>query len=146
LVEAHTRYDEGTIVEARELLGRSFIIADERPNYEWKLTSEQAEFLGYVVLKATAVRDSSTIEAWFTPQIPVQGGPAAFGGLPGMILVVSIDDGQTQYTATGISMAPIAEGVIMRPTEGVKVTREEYEQILSEKLEELRATQRRGRG
>jgi hypothetical protein len=146
LVEAHTRYDEGTIVEARDLLGRSFIIADERPSYEWKLTSEQAEFLGYVVLKATAVRDSSTIEAWFTPQIPVQGGPAAFGGLPGMILVVSIDDGQTQYTATGIAIGPIAEGVITRPTEGDEVTREEYDKILAEKLEELRATQRRGRG
>ena len=146
LVEAHTRYDEGTIVEARELLGRSFIIADERPSYEWKLTSEQAEFLGYVVQKATAVQDSSTIEAWFTTQIPVQGGPATFGGLPGMILVVSIDDGQTQYTATGISMGPIAEGVITRPTEGDEVTREEYEQILAEKLEELRTTQRRGRG
>jgi len=143
LVEAYTRYDEGTIVEARQLLGRSFIIADERPTYSWKLTSEQAEFLGYVVQKATAVQDSSVIEAWFTPQIPVQGGPATFGGLPGMILVVSIDDGQVQYTATGVSMSPIAEGVIVRPTEGDGVTREEYEEIVAEKLEELRATQRR---
>jgi hypothetical protein len=146
LVEAHTRYDEGTIVEARDLLGRSFIIAGQRPSYEWKLSSEQAEFLGYVVQKATAVQDSSAIEAWFTTQIPVQGGPATFGGLPGMILVVSINDGQTQYTATGVSMSPIAEGVIAMPTGGDEVTREEYEQILAEKLDELRATQRRGRG
>jgi GLPGLI family protein len=143
LVEAHTRYDEGTIVEARLLLGRSFIIADERPTYAWKLTAEQAEFLGYAVQKATAVQDSSVIEAWFTPQIPVQGGPGTFGGLPGMILVVSINDGQVQYTATGVSMSPIAEGVIVRPTEGDEVTREEYEKIVTEKLEELRSTQRR---
>ena len=60
-----------------------------------------------------------------------------------MILVVSIDDGQVQYTATGVSMGPIAEGVIVRPTEGDEVTREEYEEIVAEKLEELRATQRR---
>ena len=143
LVEAHTRYDEGTIVEARQLLGRSFIIADERPTYPWKLTAEQADFLGYAVQKATAVLDSSVIEAWFTPQIPVQGGPATFGGLPGMILVVSINDGQVQYTATGVSLSPIAEGVIVRPTEGEEVTREEYEKIVAEKLEELRSTQRR---
>jgi len=143
LVEAHTRYDEGTIVEARLLLGRSFIIADERPTYAWKLTTEQAEFLGYAVQKATAVQDSSVIEAWFTPQIPVQGGPGTFGGLPGMILVVSINDGHVQYTATGVSMSPIAEGVIVRPTEGDEVTREEYEKIVTEKLEELRSTQRR---
>ena len=143
LVEAHTRYDEGTIVEARQLLGRSFIIADKRPTYAWKFNSEQAEYLGHVVLKATAVQDSSVIEAWFTPQIPVQGGPATFGGLPGMILVVSIDDGQEQYNATGISMSPVAEGVIVRPSEGDEVTREEYEKIVEEKLEELRSTQRR---
>jgi GLPGLI family protein len=130
-------------VEARQLLGRSFIIADERPTYPWKLTAEQADFLGYAVQKATAVLDSSVIEAWFTPQIPVQGGPATFGGLPGMILVVSIDDGEVQYTATGISLSPIAEGVIVRPTEGDEVTREEYEKIVAEKLEELRSTQRR---
>jgi hypothetical protein len=143
MVEAHTRYDEGRIVEARRLLGRSFIIADERPTYEWKLTSEQAEYLGHVVLKATAVQDSSAIEAWFTPQIPVQGGPATFGGLPGMILVVSIDDGREQYNATGISMSGVAEGVIVRPSDGDEVTREEYEEIVAEKLEELRATQKR---
>ncbi len=143
LVEAYTRYDEGTIVEARQLLGRSFIIADKRPSYPWKLTAEQAEFLGYAVQKATAVMDSSVIEAWFTPQIPVQGGPATFGGLPGMILVVSINDGQVQYTATGVSMSPIAEGVIVRPSEGDEVTRDEYEKIVAEKLEELRTTQGR---
>ena len=143
LLEAHTRYDEATIVEARQLLGRSFIIADERPTYPWKLTAEQAEFLGYAVQKATAVQDSSVIEAWFAPQIPVQGGPATFGGLPGMILVVSIDDGRVQYTATEVSMSPIAEGVIVRPTDGDEVTREEYEKIVAEKLEELRATQGR---
>jgi hypothetical protein len=40
-------------------------------------------------------------------------------------------------------MSPIAEGVIVRPTEGDEVTREEYEKIVTEKLEELRSTQRR---
>ena len=107
------------------------------------LFRSQAEFLGYAVQKATAVVDSSVIEAWFTPEIPVQGGPATFGGLPGMILVVSVNDGEVQYTATGVSLSAIAEGVIVRPTEGDEVTREEYEKIVAEKLEELRSTQRR---
>ena len=138
IVEAYVRYDEGTIVEAREFLGRTFLIEDERPAFEWKLTGEQAEFLGYVVHKATAQQDSSTIEAWFTPQIPIPGGPATYGGLPGMILVVSVDESQVQYSATAVSLTTVAEGVIVRPTEGEAVSRERYEEIVAEKLEELR--------
>lgn len=144
IVEAHVDFGAGSIVEAREFLGRTFIIEDERPAFEWRITSEQAEFLGYMVMKATAQQDSTAIEAWFTPQIPVQGGPGPYGGLPGMILVVSVNDGHTQYSATEVSMMPVAEGVIVRPTEGEVVTREEYEEVVAEKLEELR-TEARGR-
>jgi hypothetical protein len=138
VVEAYVRYDEGSVVEAREFLGRMFLIEDDRPAFQWKLAGEQAEYLGYVVQKATAQRDSSTIEAWFTPQIPVPGGPAMYGGLPGMILVVSVDEGQEQYNATAVSLTAVAEGVIVRPTEGDVVSRERYEEIVAEKLEELR--------
>jgi hypothetical protein len=138
LVEAHVRYGEGTIVEAREFLGRTFLIEDQRPEYAWRLTGEQAEFLGYVVQKATAVQDSTRIEAWFTPEILVPAGPGTYGGLPGMILVVSVDDGREQYSATAVSLTAVAEGVIVRPTEGETVSRERYEEIVAEKLEELR--------
>ena len=138
LVEAYVRYDEGTLVEAREFLGRTFLIEDRQPVFRWRLTGEQAEFLGYVVQKATAVQDSSTIEAWFTPQIPVPGGPAVYGGLPGMILVVSVDEGKEQYNATAVSMTVVAEGVIVPPEDGEVVTRARYEEIVAEKLEELR--------
>ena len=138
IVEAYVQFDEGTIVESREFLGRTFLIEDERPAFQWRLTGEQAEFLGYLVQKATAQQDSSAIEAWFTPQIPVPGGPAIYGGLPGMILVVSVDQGQVQYTATEVALTKVAEGVIVKPTDGERVTRERYEQIVAEKLEELR--------
>jgi len=138
IVEAHVRYDEGAIVESREFLGRTFLIEDERPAFQWRLTGEQAEFLGYIVQKATAQQDSSTIEAWFTPEIPVPAGPASYGGLPGMILVVSVDEGEIQYNATAVSLTTVADGVIVRPTEGEAVSRERYEEIVAEKLEELR--------
>ncbi|MCH1571818.1 MAG: GLPGLI family protein [Longimicrobiales bacterium] len=140
LIESYTDFATGTTVESREFLGRTFLIEDQRPGIEWRLGSEQAEFLGYVVLKATAVQDSTTIEAWFTPQIPVMGGPASFGGLPGMILVVSVNDGQEQYSATQVSLSAVAEDVIVAPSDGDEVTREEYERIVEEKLEELRTT------
>jgi hypothetical protein len=138
IVEAYVRYEDETIVESREFLGRTFLIEDERPAFAWKLTGEQAEFLGYLVQKATAQQDSTTIEAWFTPQIPIPGGPAIYGGLPGMILTVSLDGGQVQYTATQVALSAVAEGVIVPPTKGEKVDRARYEQIVAEKLQELR--------
>ena len=138
IVESHVRYDADTMVEHREFLGRSFLIEDERPTFAWKLTGEQAEFLGYVVQKATARHDGKDVEAWFTVQIPVPGGPAMYGGLPGMILVVSVGGGQEQYNAEAVSLAPIADDVIVEPTEGDRVSRDEYEEIVAEKLEELR--------
>jgi hypothetical protein len=145
VVEAYVQHDEGTIVEAREFLGRTFLIEDEVPALQWRLTGEQAEFLDYVVQKAVAQQDSSTVEAWFTPQIPISGGPAMYGGLPGMILVVSVDDGEIQYNATAVSLTAVDEGVIVRPTEGEAVTRDEYEEIVAEKLEELRVIRGRNR-
>lgn len=138
LVEAHVDHEEGTSVERREFLGRTFLIEDRRPDLKWTLTGEQAEFLDRPVQKATTTHDGREIEAWFTFQIPVPSGPAGYGGLPGMILVLSIDGGQEQYSATEVSLGPVGDGVIVAPTEGEVVTREEYRRIVAEKLAELR--------
>ena len=137
-------YEAGTLVETHEFLGRTFRVAEERPSYNWQLTTEQAMHLDYPVMKATTQHDSTTVEAWFTPQIPVQGGPASYGGLPGMILVLSINDGHTQYQATEVVLAELEEDRIGPPDKGQEVTREEFDRIVADKLEELSKT--RGRG
>lgn len=137
-------YEAGTLVETHEFLGRTFRVAAERPSYNWQLTTEQAMHLGYPVMKATTEHDSTTVEAWFTPQIPVQGGPASYGGLPGMILVLSINDGHTQYQATEVVLEALEEDLIRPPDKGQEVTREEFDRIVAEKLEEISKT--RGRG
>ena len=128
----------GTMVETRSFLGRTFRVTRERPSLEWQLTSEQAEHLGYMVIKATAQQDSATtIDAWFTPQIPVFGGPASYGGLPGMILVLSVNDGQIQYQATEVALGELEAGLINPPDEGDEISQEEFERIVNERLEEM---------
>ena len=143
LLVAFVNFADGTIAETRELMTRKFLITGIRPEYRWRLTGEQSELLGYVVHKATAVQDSSHIEAWFTPEIPVQGGPGPYGGLPGMILSVSVNNGHTVYSATEVNLRPVEEGVIIAPEDGEAVSREEYEEIVAEKLKELETTQSR---
>jgi GLPGLI family protein len=137
LLEAYVSYEDDTIAETREFMGRTFLISGTQPSYAWKLTGEQSEFLGFTVHRATAAQDSTTIEAWFTPEIPVPAGPGLFGGLPGMILSVSVDDGHTVYSATEVHLDGLEDGAIKPPEDGRKVSRDEYEQIVAEKLAEL---------
>ncbi len=133
----------GTMVEARTFLGRTFRVTRERPVLEWAMTADQAEHLGYMVIKATAEVDSATtIEAWFAPQIPVSGGPASYGGLPGMILVLSVNDGQIQYQATEVALGEVEEGTIRPPDRGDEMPPEEFEQLVKERLEEMTRNRR----
>ena len=137
--ETYMNLNEGQVTEKRDFMGRTFLVGGEQPTYAWKLTGEQSEYMGYAVQRATAVRDSTTIEAWFSPEIPVSAGPELFTGLPGMILVLSIDEGKMQYAATTINLDGIEDGMIKAPKSGKKVSRSEFEQIMEEKMKEMEA-------
>lgn len=140
---AYTDLNDESYVEVREFLGRTFRIPEERPSFAWKLTGETASFLGYPVYQAVATQDSSSVEAWFTPDIPVSAGPAQYGGLPGLILTLAVDSNRVVYTATAVDLTtPVA--ALKAPSDGSKVTRAEYDKVVAEKQEEL-ARSRRGR-
>ena len=143
LLAAYVNVEDGTVAETLEFMGRNFLITGEQVVYPWRLTGEQSEFLGYVVHRAVAEQDGTTVEAWFTPEIPVSAGPGGYGGLPGMILVVSVNDEQLVYSATEVTLEPLADGVIAMPDEGDEVSRAEYEEIVAEKLEEVRTMRAR---
>ncbi len=142
LEAAYLDYGEPTMVEARRFLGRTFRVTRERPVFAWRIATEQAEHLGYTVMKATAEHDSTTVEAWFTPQIPIPGGPASYGGLPGMILVLSLNDGQTQYQATEVALKELEAGLIVPPEDGDEVSYEEFEKLVKERIEEMMRSRR----
>ena len=142
LEAAYVDYGEGTMVEGRRFLNRAFRVTRERPAVAWRVGVEQADHLGYTVMKASAEHDSTTVEAWFTPQIPVPGGPASYGGLPGMILVLSLNDGQTQYQATEVTLGELEAGLIAPPEDGDEVSYEEFEKLVRERIEEMTRSRR----
>lgn len=64
-----------------------YLIQDSVKTYEWKITRESQEILGYEVRKATAEVDSITnLVAWYAPRLSFKSGPDVYGGLPGLIL------------------------------------------------------------
>ena len=146
LLGAYSNNTDGTLVQELDFMGRTFRITGVRPAYEWRLVAEQSEFMGYMVQKAETEHDGKTVEAWFTPQVPVSAGPGQFGGLPGLILVLSVNRGEELYSATSIDLGEL-DAVLAPPVDGDEISREAYERIVEEKLEELRTTRgRRRRG
>ena len=78
--------------------------------------------------------------AWFTPSIQVPTGPDNFGMLPGLILEVNINDGETIMTAKEVTMKEVDKEILKEPTKGKEVTQEEFEEIVKKKTEEMGAT------
>ena len=84
------------------------------------------------------MRDGDTdVVAWYTPQIPVSNGPMHLGQLPGMILEVDINDGQTMIVATDVSFEPLKRGSIKAPSRGKKMSREAFRELEAEKEKEM---------
>lgn len=76
------------------------------------------------------------VTAWYTMDIPVAHGPENYGGLPGLILEVS--DGTTTILCSKIVLNPKEKKEIKAPKNGKVVTQAEFDQIMKEKMEEMR--------
>jgi GLPGLI family protein len=128
--------DQKTI-QKEDLMGRPFLITEDIEKLPWKLVNEAKDILGYTCQKAVINDADIEIIAWYTPQIAVSNGPMHFGQLPGMILEVDIDNGQTSVVATDILFTPLSKGSIDAPDKGKKMSREAFEKLEAEKEKEM---------
>lgn len=76
------------------------------------------------------------VTAWYTPQIPVNQGPDEYWGLPGLILEVNA--GRTTILCSKIVINPQNKEAIQALTKGKSVTKQEYNDIVKQKIEEMR--------
>jgi GLPGLI family protein len=157
---------EKRFVSKTDIMGKTFLIKDSIPNYQWQLTSETKNIGNYTCYKATftqevenrtmtvengetkQIKKSETImtTAWYTPQIPISNGPTFYHGLPGLIL--EINDGTTTIVCTEIVLNPSEKIAISEPDKGKIVSQTEYDKIQDEKNKELmeRFQSRDGKG
>ncbi|MDO6810780.1 GLPGLI family protein [Zobellia galactanivorans] len=76
----------------KKILDSLYIVSYDDRMKGWELHNETKKIDGYTCYKATMdyvqyyTEIKFTIEAWYTPEIPVPYGPAGYGGLPGLIL------------------------------------------------------------
>lgn len=75
------------------------------------------------------------ITAWYADDIASPAGPDAYYGLPGVIMKLDVDDGFMVYTPLEISATA---GTVKAPTNGKKITREEYGKMMMEQAQMMR--------
>jgi GLPGLI family protein len=113
-------------------MSRNFLIESPVADYAWKLTGNSKEICGIKCMEATFEKDSTLTAAWFAPSIPVSVGPALYGGLPGIIMEININNGKRVISAVSVKDEDPSD-LIRKPTKGKKVTREEFSEIVKEK-------------
>jgi len=128
----------------RGIMGKSFVVESPLVKNKWKITSEKVKYLGYECSKAVIETEEKFIVAWFTSELPLQIGPANHYGLPGVVLMVNVDDGQLEIKATKVDLGPLEKNAIEKPNDGKKVTEEEFEKIREEKENELKQSYQNG--
>lgn len=136
----HTDLKKEKVTEMREFMTRKFLIDRDFKQHDWKITGNQKEIAGYACMEATRTdQEGKKIVVWFAPQIQIPLGPALYNNLPGLVLEVVEDEGKRVITAKEILFTEINAKELARPADGKKVTAEEFDEIVKEKMKEMGA-------
>jgi GLPGLI family protein len=150
--------EDNRYTNQNEVFSKQFLIQDSIELPDWKLEKETKNIGEYTCFKATYTRTATlvnsirssndkdteaqeekeeeiSVTAWYTPQIPIENGPAMYGGLPGLILEIS--DGQETILCSKIVMNPKKGIAVEEPQGGKKVSQEEFDAIMEKKMEEM---------
>ncbi len=73
------------------------------------------------------------VVAWFANDIATQAGPDSYFGLPGLIMMIDVNDGQTIIKA--ISIEPVGDIAIKAPTKGKAISRQEYRKMMETQMQ-----------
>ncbi|WP_142785044.1 GLPGLI family protein [Changchengzhania lutea] len=143
---------ENRYTNKTEIFGKLFLIKDTLANRRWEFVNETKNIGDYSCFKAI-YKDSITTQTlsekgdiekikeerittvWYTPQIPVNNGPAEYYGLPGLIL--EVNDGDLTLVCTKIVLNPKDAFKIVEPDHGKAVTQKKFDAIMEKKNKEM---------
>lgn len=159
--DLYKNLSQAKAVQASELGGKNFLIIDSIRQQPWKLGTETKTILGYTCHKATrkimqpvrsvvrmsmsqggtATNDTAKappskeveVVAWYADEIISPVGPESYGQLPGVILQLDVDNGQTVYTATEVKKT-VDQKELKEPKKGKVVTRQEYQKLMMDMM------------
>lgn len=156
-------FAKSTRVDQRDVMDKNFVVTDTLAKLQWKLSDETKTILNFTARKATAttvnqrprmtmengemkremVSDTAKVVAWYTTDVPVPAGPNYAGQLPGLILELDVNNGQSLTKAIEFSPKVDAKK-IKEPSDGKKMTAAEFSKEREKLMEEMRKNSPRG--
>ena len=134
-----TDYTEGkTLSAVQNFDGDDYIIVDEFEPLDWVFMERDNTILNYPVKQVTFSSDTLNVMAWYAPQIASAAGPLAFGGLPGLPLMImsSFSSEDSPNFEMNFSAVRLEEGTVepfSRP-KGELITREEWMKMMLQNI------------
>ena len=134
--EYYKNFAENKYINKRDLFGKKFIINEAIVKYHWKMANEQQVIAGYTCMKAIAENDKGEpIVAWYTPSVAIPNGPDEYGGLPGLIVALDVNNKERYYELKSLDLG--AEVTIVKPSKGDKVSKKKYDELAEQKRKEM---------
>ncbi len=159
---------EGRYEEEANIFGKPFLVKDVLTPFEWELTGETKMIGNYNCQKAVytkivdrrtfsmghesdsdepeleTLKDTMTVTAWYTPDIPVTHGPDDYWGLPGLIL--EVNNGTRTLICSKVILNPEEKVELEKPAKGKALTRAEFDVLQEEKIKEMSKKFSSGKG
>lgn len=143
ITATYSDYQQSIVISQGYIFEKAFLIKEKQDTIAWELVDSTRTLMPFEVRMAKATVDSMEVIAWYSPDIPVSGGPDVWHGLPGVILEVYKPDGSAikfdKFTTV------IEKDVLEVPTKGKKLaSRAAFDQKLQEAMERLNERARNG--
>ncbi|HEY4061790.1 MAG TPA: GLPGLI family protein [Puia sp.] len=131
--QTYRNYATEQATEQHELGPKKYLVVDSLQRQSWKLEPDTKTIMGYTCKKATTKgRNNADVIAWYAEDIQASAGPESFGGLPGLILELNINNDEMVYTPLEIITKDFNRKMVAAPTTGKKITRAEFRKMLEE--------------
>jgi GLPGLI family protein len=151
----YKNFSNGMSLIETDLGDKTYIIQDTIKQPGWKLSEETKTILGVTCKKATmkvaaprggggfqirsmnggpATRTDTTrtappqditVVAWYAESLPTPVGPDNYGNLPGLVLEVDMNNGETIYSAIDLKKTVDAKE-LKEPKKGKRITRADF--------------------
>lgn len=86
----------------KERLFNNYLVEEDAPKINWKITKDTASFSGVKCQKATVYFKGRNWIAWYAQELPFQSGPWKLNGLPGLIIEAYDEKKEVLFQFAGI--------------------------------------------
>lgn len=139
IVTTHIYPEKKVAISQGNIFEKSFIVSEKLPEVQWQVVDSIRNIGPFEARKAIGSVEGKKLEAWYTTEIPVSIGPNLYGGLKGLILEINLENGDTFLFKEYHAEIP-QEVNFTPPSKGKEITKEEFDKLAREKLEQINQT------